>query len=90
MEKAILYSEKEFYEYCKLKCIGNIHRTYGSQSCYIDGGKKSEFGFKFFSEYVHVPEEPTHYPCVFVLYDGLDDVQRGVFVYEEDFKHESI
>jgi hypothetical protein len=85
MEKVVLHSEETFYEYCKLKCIGHIQRTYGSQWCDINDGKKSEFSFKCNDEFVQVPTEPLRYPCVFVWYEDCDDYQRGMFVYEDDF-----
>ena len=85
MEKVFLQSEVEWQEYCKQHCIGYISRTYGSQCCNIENGQESKFGFKFFDEYVHVPQNPTHYPCIFVWYDDFDDVQRGMFVYQDEF-----
>jgi hypothetical protein len=85
MKKVVLYSEEEFYEYCKLECIGYVQRTYYSQRCDIHDGKKSEFGFKCDDEFVLVPAEPLAYPCAFVWYEDYNDYQRGMFVYEDDF-----
>ena len=85
MEKVVLYSEEAFYEYCKAKCIGNIHRTYGSQWCDMNGGKKSDFTFKCNDELVKVPKEPLTYPCILVWYEDFEDAQRCMLVYESDF-----
>ena len=85
MEKHIICSEEAWKEFCKKHCIGDIQRTYGSQCCHIDGGKKSEFGFTCDGEWVTVPEDPIKYPCIFTYYQDCDDHQNGIFIYKSDF-----
>lgn len=85
MIKHIIGSEEAWKEFCKTHCIGDIQRTYGSQCCHIDGGKKSELGFTCDGEWVTVPEDPIEYPCIFTYFQDYDDCQWGIFIYEQDF-----
>ena len=36
MEKVLLHSDEEYFDYCEANNLGHVYRRYGSQSCCID------------------------------------------------------
>lgn len=91
MEKKLLHSDEEYFAYCEENQIGYIGRTYGSQCCDIENGTECHKGATLYKgtsyeEYLKFNSKPTHYPCILVYYDGLDDVIRGMFIYPENFE----
>ena len=91
MEKKLLHSDEEYFAYCEQNQIGYISRKYGSQCCDIEDGIKCCEGATLYKgtnyeEYLNFNSKPSHYPCILVYYDGLDDVIRGMFIYPENFE----
>ena len=91
MEKILLHSDEEYFAYCEQNQIGYIYRKYGSQCCDIENGTKCSNGATLYKgtiyeEYLLFDSKPTHYPCILVYFDGLDDEIRGMFIYPENFE----
>ena len=91
MEKILLHSDEEYFAYCEQNQIGCISRTYGSQCCDIENGIKCSEGVTLYKgtgyeEYLQIESKPSHYPCILVYDEGVDDVIRGMFVYPENFE----
>lgn len=91
MEKVFLQSDEEYFAYCEQNQIGRIPRRYGSQCCDIENGIKCSEGATLYKgthykEYLGFDSKPSHYPCILVYYDGLDDIIRGMFIYQDEFK----
>ena len=90
MEKKLLHSDKEYFDYCAVNTIGNIHRMYTSQSCYIDEDSSEpcqEYVKVIYDETMNIDRKPKQYPCVFVwdCEEGDHDIYSGMFVYPGDF-----
>ena len=91
MEKKILHSNEEYFAYCEENQIGHISRQYGSQCCNIENGIKCKNGAILYEgtnyeEYLIFDSKPSHYPCILVYDEGVDDVIRGMFIYPENFE----
>ena len=97
MNKRLLNSDEEYFNYCIENSIGNISRTYGSQYCNVGEDEESEpcyfhYTYKshsgYLNEVLEVKRKPTHYPCVICWHceEGDHDYYHGNFVYMEDFK----
>ena len=90
MEKKLLHSDEEYFAYCEQNQIGYISRRYGSQCCDIENGIECRNGTtlykgKSYEEYLKFVSKPSHYPCILVYDEGVDDVIRGMFIYPKDF-----
>lgn len=91
MEKTLLHSDEEYFAYCEQKQIGSISRRYSSQCCDIENGIECSEGVTLhkgtsYEESLHFDSKPSHYPCILVYDEGLDDVIRGMFIYTENFE----
>ena len=42
---------------------------------------------KSMKEYLLFDSKPTHYPCILVYDEGMDDVIHGMFIYLENFEN---
>ena len=91
MEKKLLHSDEEYFAYCEQNQIGYISRTYGYQSCFIENSVRCRKGVTLYKgtnneEYLLFDSKPSHYPCILVYDEGVDDVIRGMFIYPENFE----
>ena len=91
MEKILLHSDEEYFAYCEQNQIGRISRQYGSQCCDIENGTTCQEGATLYKgtiyeEYLLFDSKPTHYPCILVYDEGVDDVIHGMFIYLENFE----
>ena len=91
MEKILLHSDEEYFAYCEQNQIGYIPRTYGSQCCDIENGITCNDVVKLYKgtnyvEWLQIDNKPSHYPCILIYDEGVDDVIRGMFIYPEDFE----
>ena len=91
MERILLHSDEEYFDYCEQNQIGRISRQYGSQCCDIENGTTCQEGATLYKgtiyeEYLLFDSKPTHYPCILVYDEGVDDVIRGMFIYLENFE----
>ena len=87
MNKVLLTSDEQYFEYCVGESIGSIYRKYSSQSCYIDDGEECDHWEYVFGESMHITVKPKNYPCIFTWHcdEGDHDYYYGTFVYQEDF-----
>ena len=95
MDKILLHSDEEYFEFCEQNQIGYIPRTYTHQSCYIEMGIECNEGVILYEgtaheEYLNINVKPARYPCVLALYKdciGCDILNEiGIFIYPEDFE----
>ena len=91
MEKKLLHSDKEYFDYCIENGIGDISRRMCSQMCSIQDGESCSEGtyINDGKEWLQIDSKPTHYPCVLVwnLNDDSDhDFYSGIIIYQEDLK----
>ena len=94
MEKKVLKSDQEYFDYCVENTIGVIGRKYGSQ-CSCVGNDGDSVVCSYYHTYdndscpetIVVERKPKKYPCVlcWMLEEGDNDIYRGAFVYPEDF-----
>lgn len=91
MERILLHSDEEYFAYCEQNQIGRISRQYGSQCCDIENGIACQDGVTLYKgtiyeEYLLFDSKPTHYLCILVYDEGVDDVIHGMFIYLENFE----
>lgn len=91
MEKVLLHSDEEYFDYCEANNLGHVYRRYGSQSCCIDENSSEEcevYRTNKYRECLDITAKPLKYPCIFcwdLCGSSNDDDTTGIFVYPEDF-----
>lgn len=89
METILFHSEGEYYAYCQVYEIGDIHRRYASQSCeIICGAEDDHWETTKNGESLHITAKPISYPCIMAVHkeDGDYECQYGAFVYPMSFE----
>ena len=95
MDKILLHSDEEYFEFCERNQIGYIARIYTPQSCKIEMGIECNKDVTLYKgtaheEYLNINVKPFRYPCILALYKDCigEDIQNeiGIFIYPEDFE----